>query len=303
MSESIFRIIDVFELVQIFETGKFRVSNASNFDDVNELSGNFFATTAVPGARPLTQDGMKKLKHNNKQLLKSYFCSSWTCERDNAALWNSYSPQRTSVQIEADISSIKKSFDSFQDKNSYAKSHGKPEKDPTVYYYHVECGKCKYVNLPDLHKMIENTFSDFEESIISGRLENSINTHAKFRKKQESLVKDFIFLKDDNYRYENEYRFLLQSVVRNNRSYEECKKDFIFGLCDTHLMPADGPNNIYIDIDMSIIKNVYLDRRCDKWKIDAIINIFNRYGFRVDISPAFANFLDSTEAVHTPFAE
>src|SRR5688500_7942686 len=120
---NVYRIIDFFELVQIFQTGRFRIPSAKRFADPNDLIGALFSTFTDPRVTPYTEEGVQERIRSQEWLRQSHYISCWTKTRDNIAMWEIYSPCRMSVQIEANRDELATCFAKFADQHSFAYAH------------------------------------------------------------------------------------------------------------------------------------------------------------------------------------
>lgn len=280
-----------------------RISSVKFFPDENELLGFFLYTLDNPYFQPYGQDGINKAIENHKIERESCFVSSWTRSRDIIAMWEIYSPTRTSVQIGVRRVDILAAFNKHMNLNSFDDSHNTPANDGRILFYPVSDGACEYVDYNNLFGKIRNCHKKFRAMSKTQKIKERdrkefFHLYEKFANETLIEIRKAILYKNKAYSFEREHRFSLRAVTRNERRYEDCEGDFSFDLMDTHLRPtriSDTGNNIYIPFDTSNIAEVWLDGRLPDWKADAQKRLLSDLGLSASISNAYGSFFDQNK--------
>lgn len=298
----LFRIIDFFELQKMTRDRQLRVPSAASFPDKNELVGTFLAEIDDPTFHPYTDEGMQKLASQHATLRESLFISCWTLARDSIAMWELYSRGSDAIQIAVHKNDVLAVIQEHFKLNGFERAHYAEPNDGAIYFYPPTHGECEYVDFNVLHGQVKKRFSGFKEkakSILSQPGETSFGDAYKEFCEQRSIDwKKATLYKDHVFAHEREYRFSLQAVTRNDRSYAECEKDKFFSLFDTHIRSArrgDVGENIFIKFDTALIKHVWLDARCPKWKLDIQLAMLRDVGIDAEISPAYGGFYEAAD--------
>jgi hypothetical protein len=294
----LYRIVDFYELMETIREEKLRVPSARGFSDPNELIGILFATLRHPLFSPHTQEGVDQLISDQQLMKESHYISCWTETRDSIAMWEIYSPTRTSVQIEVDDSAVMASLMEFFRENSFAKGHGAPANHPETFFYPPERGECRYVDLFSLYVNLKSRWDKYEsaseEAVKNSDMSKFYDLHSHMVEEAQKEWKELGFSKDIAYAHEKEVRFLLHGARRNERAYEDCKNDSNFILFDTHLRPStceETGENVFADFPRSHVKKVYLDGRAPDWLAKIQTKLIMEHGIEVSRSPAYGSFL------------
>lgn len=293
----LYRIMDFFEFVALVRSSTLRVSRATRFSDSNELVGAYLSFMDNPSFHPYSDDEMAKAISRHQRSKQQYFVSSWTMNRNSIAMWELYSPNACGIQIGVRKSVIKYSFDTFSDKHSYVLGHNAPADDGRVLFYPTFAGLCEYVSFDEMLETLQSRYR-----VFSAELSANLGDPASFQKTYEEITSkrsvDFqkaLFFKDRAYRHEEEYRFALQGVTRNSRPYNECLKDPLNCLLDTHLRPittSDAGENIFIPFDTAAVEEIWMDGRLPVWKQQVLIALLSEYGLRAEVSKAYGSFFE-----------
>ncbi len=276
-----------------------RFTNASNFKDRNELLGVFFRILENPVTHPFSKGEIDKIIESYEECKQSYFISCWSKRRDSIAMWELYSPHFSGVQVGVKKRLIVRSVEKFVKDNNFAKAHYASPSDGRLLFYPVEYGDCIYVDYDKILSDMKEKFFDFY-SRWSGRARLEED---KFKKEYKAFSNEMTessicgeFLKDIAYRHEEEFRFVLRSVTRNDREYEDCRKDPFFVLFDSHLRGARlsdfSGNNIFLEFDSAEIDEVWIDSRMPDWKKEVQIKILRDLGVEASVSGAYGRFFD-----------
>lgn len=293
----LYRIMDFFEFVALIKSGTLRVSSATRFSDVNELIGAFLSSLDDPRFHPYTQEEMAERITQHHESKQGSFISSWTESRDSIAMWELYSPDARSIQLGVRKNSLEAAFRSHSHENSFAKAHKAKADDGRILFYPAESGSCEYVNFEEMLASLRERYESFygkqaAEHIANGTFETAYN---EFAEKRSIDFKKALFFKDYAYSHEKEYRFTLRAVTRNSRPYEECEKDLMFELFDTHLRAVkrtDVGENIFIPFDITSIEGLWLDGRTPRWKQEIQKTLLADCPIVPEVSPAYGSFLD-----------
>jgi hypothetical protein len=293
----LYRIIDFIELLELATAGKLRVSSSAMFSDVNELVGQLLALLGDASFHPLSDNGMQRKVEAHQKSKEAFFVSSWTKTKDSIAMWELYSPQKQSVQIGVRQSKIKKAFDRFSNESSFALGHKSNPNDGRVLFYPPIAGNCEYVNYSQMLDLVKEKYSKMESELEKFEVGSAAFSQRFSELNKERLldVGKAVLFKDEAYSYENEYRFSLRAVTRNDRDYEECRKDPFFILTDSHLRSvnaSDVGSNIFIPFESDQIDEVWLDGRIPSWKRVTIDRLLRDVGFQPQQSLAYGSFLE-----------
>jgi hypothetical protein len=300
----LYRIMDFFEFVALANSGTLRVSSATRFSDVNELLGVFLSNLDNPGSHPYTEKEMAERITQFHGYKQSAFISSWTESRDSIAMWELYSSDARSIQIGVRKSVIEAAFSSHSRQNSYGQAHKAPSDDGRILFYPEESGVCEYVNFEEIFASLRDRYENFYGKEASERFaDNDFGddyeaANKEFFTKRSIDFQQVLFFKDRAYSHEREYRFTLLAVTRNSRPYEECKKDKMFGLFDTHLRPVkstDSGKNIFIPFDITCIEGLWLDGRTPPWKQEILKVLLADYPLVPKLSQAYGSFFEFNE--------
>ncbi len=277
----------------------FRVPSAKRFSDPNELISLLFSELMNPSMSPLTQESLEQRRLAQDDLRQALYISCWTKTHNSIAMWEIYSPHRTSVQVEVEMSELEQSFNDYARQRCYTQAHCAPADHPETYFYPPEVGCCNYADISAVHNKLKAKTEAFHAAagaaIDDGKKDEFELIYKEACGEAEKNFRDLFLLKDCAYDHEKEVRFCLRAVRRNNRPYEECAKDRFFTLFDSHLRPTtcdETGENIFIPFSPSLIKQVYLDGRTPGWLAEVQGRLLRGHGFEVSRSTAYGAFFD-----------
>ncbi|WP_125993364.1 DUF2971 domain-containing protein [Sphingomonas sp. S-NIH.Pt15_0812] len=300
---SIYRIISFFELLQTLRSGKLRVSSAKQFTDPNEMIGYLFATLASPMWTPYTPDGLQRAQKEADAVRESWYVSCWTRVRDSIAMWEIYSPHENSVQIEVDEHRIREIFNDHFAKAKWVEAHGTPPNWDKTLFHPPKIVDCRYEDLEELADKIKTrTREAYERSSAAFDGRTMEEAFPDFQKVYDEINDDPAYdhvalfsVKDEAYRHEQEIRFCLHAVRRNNLDYQECTKHPMFSMNEGHISPSTIEQcgaNIYVDFPRDIIKQIWIDGRCPDWLANLQAELLSELGVKATKSKAYGRFAD-----------
>lgn len=294
----LYRIIDFLELIQMLRTQKLRVPSVHRFLDPDELIGNLLASMSHPSFSPYTMDRLDHLIGGQKALRECHYISCWTKQRDSMAMWEIYSRAHTNVQVQVEDADLELAFARFANERSVAKTHHTPPNHPETFFYPSKRAQCLYVKISDLYEELKSDFSvvsrALERAAAANDAEDVRSILGDARDAAAKRWEELIRVKNEAYSHEEEVRFSLHAVRRNDREYEECEKDYGFVLFDTHLRPSavsETGENIFIDFPRSNVKHVYLDGRAPSWILEVQSALIGEHGIPVSRSAAYGSFI------------
>ncbi|WP_170547316.1 hypothetical protein [Ruegeria arenilitoris] len=296
----LYRVMDFFEVVDLGAKKNLRISNASRFSDTNELIGVFLGVLEEPSFHHLNRKAFEDLRSYHSRLKEQYFISSWTKSRDNIAIWELYSRNSDAIQIGVRKSALEAILGDYCHERSFALAHGAEASDGRALFYPLKSSSCDYVQFSDELGRIRLRYQKFSRDFDAnlGDQDAATEVYQEFSKERALDLLRLPFLKDRAYQHEEEHRFVLCGVTRNDRSYEECKEDKFFELFDTHIRPLrreDVGENIFVPVDPKIIEEVWIDGRCPPWKRDIQMALLKELGLDASVSPAYGSFFDFHE--------
>jgi DNA-binding transcriptional ArsR family regulator len=297
----LYRIIDYFELIETLESGKLRVSSAANFSDRNELTGLILQTLDDPHFHPTTDAEMAHLVDQQQASLHSYFVSCWTETRDSIAMWELYSPSRSAVQVGVRKSVIQQAFHKHFQLSSFAKAHQTPPDDGQIYFYPPVVGPCEYTQFDRTLGAIQERYTEFNSRV--GKLleeggDSFTKAYREFADAKSVVADSALLIKDAAYDFEREFRFILPAVTRNSLEYADCAArvfQILFAYHFRQLSNEDKIQNIYVDLDISNISEIYLDARCPPWTRATQARLLNEKGYSSEISSVYGRWLTQAE--------
>ncbi|MGN6595474.1 hypothetical protein [Sphingopyxis terrae] len=297
MTKQLYRIVDFFELLQTLRTGKLRVPSAARFSDPNELLGLLFAELAHPVFSPLTEEAVDLAVNGLGRLRECHYVSCWTQARDSVAMWEIYSPQKSAAQLEVSEECLRQIFNDHYEASSFAKARGsEPEEDQT-YFYPPTIGPCAYEDLYQLYETMQRRTrlrqKKAEQAAEDGTFEE---VFGEILRESSEESQQLFHVKDAAYAYENEVRFCLKAMRRNERPFGECAQDRGSLLFDTHLRPTyirETGDNIFVDFPSTSIQHVWLDGRAPKWLLDEQQALLNEHKISSTRSRAYGSLVDN----------
>ncbi len=295
----LYRIVDFFELIDMLKRSRLRVPSVSSLVDHNEMIGLHLAALELSHAyarRVQISLDSQLVEHEASKC--SVFVSSWTCSRDSIAMWEIYSRNMQAIQIGVRKSSLLRAVNQFYETNSFSLALETPPNDGRVFYYPPARGYCTYVDLAQMVTDVEREIKQRRE-MTEAAIKNKLSLNDRNELSVDGHVTDTkkVFLyKDLAYQHEQEYRFVLQAVVRSELDYESCREDPFFSLLHPHLRDASAnevENQIYIPFDKAEILEFWCDARLPPWKQNIQIDMLRDFGVEPKISKAYGRALEA----------
>lgn len=287
---SIYRILDLHDLVNMLESNELRLRQAIKMTDKNEAIGFYFGLLT---SSFYIEGDEKGMRDSLLSIQSSTYITSWSHVDEDIALWSLYSQNYNGVQIEADFKQLEVIFQKYFLDNIYSMAYNLTPNDPRVLIREQQFGNVGYSNLQDDYtkytilrkEYAELCFENYERDNFNDITANwRAEKFSKFDHSRRYLIKD------NRYKHEKEVRGILQICKRDERTPEEYEAHPMAGLdSPTKLMPPqECQENIYIPLPKGFIKSIKLDSRLPNWKLKAARKILNKYGIEIGVSSAFS---------------
>jgi len=292
--------MDFFDLLQMLQSKRLRVPSAARFSDRNELFGAFISTMMHPWFSPITPEGVAKYLNQQRLVLESHFVSCWTARQNSIAMWEIYSPHRNGAQIEVDERELVEAFDRHWKAATFASAQSAAPEDDTTFFYPPSINDCIYVDLKTELETVREKTRAMSARAVAEFQQGGAHALGLVLDEQRTAAEEFmpraLFLKDQAFKHEEERRFVLHAMRRNDRAIDECSRDPGFVLFDTHLRPAelrDTDGQIYLDFPLSAVTRIWLDGRAQSWLVDTQKRVLKGFGIEVVQSPAYGSLLEA----------
>jgi hypothetical protein len=298
--KKIYRIVNFFDLFNILNSNKLRITKQSVFDDQNEGLGHVLNLQTSIYTRH-SYRSIDELINAHKKSLYSTYVSCWTLKQDSIALWTLYSNDQSSIRIRTSVLKLRKCLKVFNDEKGIGNYSGPLDGKELIAQY-TELGEAKYVDFFKLRNELRDKFSEFDNSLStkgnndSGYF-NSKEFYDDFYRFNESIMhSDSTFLKDEAYSHEEEIRGVIHCGVRSGRSIEEVREDpmksLIYSVDDDVL-----PDHIHVSVESDFIEEICFDPRLPAYKLDVFKSILSQYELNITTSNAFGYALEQGEFV------
>ena len=296
----IFRIFNLFDLVNTLANGSIRLSQVSRMVDPNELFGVYFGLArSIFG--PHSVDHLDQLQREFRQAQSHHYMTCWTAVRQNIAVWSLYSPGRDAIQVRATYGKLRKAMFAHYDSWPLARAYRLQPNDQTDLFLPPEVGPVKYIDFKETYLELRKQCVDYYEERERWIEKNYKSDRKEFENKwlqADSEIRARVFsephlsgplLKDIRYQHEQEVRFVLKLKRRDERTKEEYEAHPMAGLDHPARSPKpeDCPPNVFVPFAISELDDFQVDGRIEAYKFEAISNALGKFGVEVKLSNAF----------------
>lgn len=299
----IYRIFNLYDLVNTLSEDKIRLGQASRMSDKNEMFGIYFDSLRSAFS-PFTPESRDKLQNEFHLTQNFHYMSCWTRAPENIAVWSLYSPLGDAIQASTSYGKIKSAINKHYDFFGFAKAHKLEPNDPTDLFMPPYTGPVKYVDFHSEYLSIKEKFKKIDckmEEWVGEWKGIDCNSHEDyiecFKERYDKLFSEEFggserggpLLKDEKYKHEEEVRFILSMTRRDGRTKEEYESHPFAGLDGPYRHPKPDlcPSNVFVDFDKENFIDFQVDGRIDDYKFKAIESIFLNFGFSVSRNKAF----------------
>jgi len=298
----IFRIFNLYDLINTLSTGTIRLSQASRMEDTNELFGVYFDLFS-------SQFGPQSNEHADQSQAKfraaqsHHYMTCWTRVSDNIAVWSLYSPHKDAIQVQTTYGTLRKALLSHFKNYPYSLAYKLEPNDPTDLFLPPQIGSVEYVNFREVYSKLRKQcaayFSErdrvFASKVAGGGKSSKMTSELaemddEIRKRVfEEPLPSGPLLKDYRYKHEQEMRFVLKLTRRDERTIKQYEAHPLAGLDDParHPKAEDCPPNIFVPFLSSNFSDFQVDGRIEAYKFDAISYALAKFGIEVTKNSAF----------------
>lgn len=307
-----YRIFNLFDLVNTISTEKIRLSQASRMQDANELFGLYFDLLRS-NFGPWNVDDINKVQQSFREAQSHHYITCWTRVPDNIAVWSLYSPAKDAIQAHTTFGSIRRALYSHFEAFPYARAYELEPNDPMDLFLPPNIGPVSYIDFRnEFGRLKQQCIEYFNERDhwFKAQINRKKNNNAQIQQtdlrnismgwiEKEDEIRNRIFqaprsggalLKDHRYAHEKEVRFVLSLRRRDGRSKEECEAHPMAGLDDPSRHPEAKlcPPNVFVPFSRSEFSGFQVDGRMEGYKLEAINSILSEFGFTASRNDAFS---------------
>lgn len=284
-TEFLYRFVSFFDLYNLLEDKKLRVSRATEFDDKNEgfgfvlreLDMKFLAAFGSPAYF----DGPDIVKTLS-------YISSWTAAPNKIAMWLLYSKNKDCFRIRTTRTKLKSVLSNYR--NTYSTNPDvrefSPNNDDIFNVRYVNFRKAK-IQLQKRNKKIEKEIAQTPATLSKAA---KIRAYAKIAKETMAALKfkgNPWSFKDEAYDHENEVRAVLEFEGSNEESYS-----LISNKTDWKEFTPRFPICINMAISDDFLEEICIDERCPSFKKTVFRTFISKYGFSLSESQSFSSLFD-----------
>lgn len=299
----IFRIYNLFDLLNTLSANSIRLSQVSRMEDANELFGVYFGIArSIFGPRSVDHLDQSQRKFQIAQ--SHHYMTCWTRVPQNIAVWSLYSPGKDAVQVRTTYGKLRKAMFAHFDAWPYTLAYQLQPNDQTNLFLPPKVGPVKYIDFKETYSKLRKQCVDYYEEKERWFAKNNKIGPREIGDKwpqADDQIRALVFseprlsgplLKDVRYQHEQEVRFVLELQRRDGRTKEEYEAHPLAGLNDPagHPKVEDCPPNVFVPFTNSDLDDFQVDGRIEGYKFEAIENALGKFGIDVKLSSAFNPF-------------
>lgn len=296
----IFRIYNLFDLINTLSTSSIRLSQVSRMEDPNELFGVYFGL-ARSTFGPNSIDHLDQSQRKFRSAQSHHYMTCWTRVPQNIAVWSLYSPGRDAIQVRTTYGKLRKAMFAHFEAWPYALAYKLQPNDRTDLFLPPEVGPVNYIDFKETYSKLRRQFVDYygeKERWFAENHKVGVEEIGEKWPQADDQIRARVFsepqlsgplLKDVRYQHEKEVRFVLKLQRRDGRTKEEYEAHPMAGLDHPARCPnfEDCPPNVFVPFASSDLDDFQVDGRIEGYKFEAIANALGKFGIDVKLSSAF----------------
>lgn len=296
----IFRIYNLFDLINTLSTSSIRLAQVSRMEDPNELFGIYFGLAGSSFGESRV-DYLNQVQRQFRSAQSHHYMTCWTRVPQNIAVWSLYSPGRDGIQVRTTYGKLRKAMFAHFSARSYVLAYKLQPNDQTDLFLPPTLGPVNYIDFKETYSKIRRKCLNYDEEMVRWTAANDKMSREEFSEKwrqADDKLRTRIFsepqlsgplLKDARYQHEQEVRFVLQLQRRDGRTKEEYEAHPFAGLDHPARHPKAEycPPNVFVPFDISELDDFQVDGRIEGYKFEAITNVLGKFGVDVKLNTAF----------------
>ncbi|NHF73987.1 hypothetical protein [Paracoccus xiamenensis] len=299
----IFRIYNIFDLINTLSTNSIRLSQVCRMEDPNELFGIYFRI-ARSMSPPFDAEHLDQSQREFRSAQSHHYMTCWTRVPQNIAVWSLYSPTRDAIQVRTTYGNLRRAMFAHFQAWPYAHAYKLQPNDQTDLFLPPAVGPVKYIDFEQAYSKIRRQLLEYNKEKEKWFLKNGgpeIEDIGEKWLQADGQIKASVFsepllsgplLKDIRYQHEQEVRFVLQLQRRDGRTKDEYEAHPMAGLDHPARPPKieDCPPNVFVPFAATELDDFQVDGRIESYKFEAISNALGRFGVDVKLNSAFHPF-------------
>ncbi|MBU0965223.1 MAG: DUF2971 domain-containing protein [Proteobacteria bacterium] len=283
-AEVIYRYVSFFDLYNLLEHGKLRISQATSFDDKNEGFG--FVLRQSEG-KYLAALGPSMCFDGAKIVKTLTYISCWTIESNKIAMWLLYSKDSDGFRIRTTRTKLKSVLADYR--KSYAFSPERiqdfsPIEGDNVFDVTYENFRETKEELETRNRDIEKELDSLPDTLSKVKRIRLFSKVARATLTTLKFTDNPWFYKDKAYDHENEVRAVIEFEAANEEG------NSLAG--DLTEFTSRFPSSINVDIPDDFIEDICIDERCLPFKKAVFKSFLLKYGYALSESRAFSSLFD-----------
>ena len=292
--ETIYRFVSIFDLFELLENQKLRLTKLSKFADQNEGVGHilYFQDDPLFRQKFIEREAIRK---EHAYICENHYASCWTTEPDQISMWSLYSPDYSSIRISTTAAKLRKALHDAHSKMQW-QDHLHPPGSRKLVTWRTSVQKVEYIDFFQARDEVRQRWKNYEELQSKHMFEspNYLEPDGAFRKhfdqmlRERAIDREGIFLKDRAYVHENEVRGVLYCGVRNGVTAEALReKPNPFANFFDAADPGELPDYLQVDTSANLVESLCFDPRLPKYKREVFEKIINSFSGKIAESRAF----------------